>query len=139
VYNVLDFIGGGIYLFDMFFQFHVGFMIRWQQETVTITDGIEIAKKYIRKGTFVIDFLAVLPLFVQIVMVSAGSFTSQAVQLILLIKLLRLLRVINMLKVIETTVCFLISYEPRILVFAIFSLVRFNPARFILYCRGWAK
>jgi len=92
---------GSIYLIDLFVEFHIGFMVRWDMETVTIIDGIEIAKRYITKGSFVIDFLACAPIFIQlgIALSSSAESNRSVAQLLMLLRLLRLLRVINLIMV----------------------------------------
>lgn len=72
-------------------------MVRWDMETVTIVDGIQIAKRYMLHGTGIIDFLAVLPIIVQVILVfSTDSRNRQVVQLLTLLRLLRLLRVVSL-------------------------------------------
>ena len=97
-WTILDLIGSSIFVLDLFIEFHIGFMIRWDSESVIIMDGREVAKSYIKYGTFVIDFLASLPIIVQILLVSDPSFQSNGslVKLLQLLRLLRLLRVIRL-------------------------------------------
>ncbi|KAG7667543.1 hypothetical protein Ndes2526B_g07503 [Nannochloris sp. 'desiccata'] len=97
-YWYLDFIGSVVYILDLLIEFHVGFIVRWDSSSVTITDGIQVAKNYMRNGTFWIDFIACLPFFGQIaITASTGERSSSAaVRSILLLKLLRLGRVVRL-------------------------------------------
>ena len=98
MYWVYDFIGSAVYLLDILIEFHMGFQVRWDSSSLTITDGRLVAWNYFRHGTFWIDFIAALPLIGQLVLVftNEGQMSNQAVRLILLLKLLRLLRVVNL-------------------------------------------
>jgi len=97
------YITGCIYIIDLLMQFHIGFLVRWDMEHVTITDGIEVARRYIMRGTFGIDFLASLPIILQIMFMADSDLdeNQSAVRLIQLIRLLRLLRVVNLIMVRE--------------------------------------
>ena len=99
VYSILDILGSAIYVLDWCFNFHIGFMVRWDQESVTITDGREVARFYMKKGTFWIDCLAIIPIFVQIVLIGIGAQNTYAVKIFMLMKLLRLLRVGHLISV----------------------------------------
>ncbi|KAI8104744.1 hypothetical protein M9434_003297 [Picochlorum sp. BPE23] len=97
-WSIMDLIGSCIYIIDLLMQFHIGFMVRWDMEHVTITDGIAVAKRYILNGTFAIDFLASLPIILQVMFMADSDLdeNQSAVRLIQLIRLLRLLRVVNL-------------------------------------------
>eukprot|EP00889_Picochlorum_renovo_P001915 jgi/Picre1/28945/NNA_004339.t1 len=86
------------YCLSLILPFHIGFMVRWDMEHVTITDGIAVAKRYILHGTFAIDFLASLPVILQVMFMADSDLdeNQSAVRLIQLIRLLRLLRVVNL-------------------------------------------
>jgi hypothetical protein len=96
-YWYLDFIGSAIYICDLLFEFHVGFIVRWDSSSVTLTDGILVAKNYIRRGTFWIDAVACIPIIGQIFIATTGdTMTNASIRSILLLKLLRLLRVVRL-------------------------------------------
>lgn len=97
-WTVLDLIGSGVFILDIFMEFHIGFMVRWGTENVTILDGLEVAKYYMLQGTFVIDFFASLPVVLQIMFIVDPAYgeNSSAVRLLQLLRLLRLLRVVNL-------------------------------------------
>jgi hypothetical protein len=98
-YWYLDLIGSSIYILDLLIQFHVGFIVRWDTSSVTITDGIQVAKNYMGHGTFWVDFIAILPFFGQIaisILVGDGKSSSSAVRSVLLLKLFRLGRVVRL-------------------------------------------
>ena len=96
-YSLADYVGSCIYVLDIIFEFHIGFLVRWDASTLNITDGPLVAWNYVRHGTFVIDFIASLPLIAQIAVsvVGPAAFSEAALRAILLMKLLRLLRVIK--------------------------------------------
>ena len=99
-YFVLDYIGSAVYILDLFLEFHIGFLIRWDASSLTIIDGKRVAWNYFRHGTFWIDFIAVLPIFAQIalkIMADENDVASKdVVRIFLLFKLLRLLRVVHL-------------------------------------------
>lgn len=86
---------------DLIVEFHIGFLVRWDMESVTITDGKAVAKRYILRGTFFIDLLAFSPFILQIVFLGSSSTSSNrsAAQILMLLRLLRLLRVVNLIMV----------------------------------------
>jgi CRP-like cAMP-binding protein len=98
VYWYLDLLGSIIYILDLIIEFHVGFVVRWDASSVTITDGMQVAKNYMRNGTFWIDAIACLPIIGQIIIAatSGDRMSSASVRSILLLKLLRLGRVIRL-------------------------------------------
>ncbi len=97
-WTILDLIGSGVFVLDIFMEFHIGFMVRWDTENVTILDGLEVAKFYVLEGSFVVDFLASIPVILQIMFIADSTYgsNSSAVRLLQLLRLLRLLRVINL-------------------------------------------
>ena len=94
-WTILDLIGSCIYVMDLVAEFHIGFMVRWDNETVTILDGWEVIKYYTRKSTFFVDFFASLPIILQIMFIIDPNYgnNATAVRLLQLLRLLRLLRV----------------------------------------------
>lgn len=99
VYTILDIIGSFIYITDLLLQFHIGYVVRWDNESVTIRDGRAVAKYYIRKGTFWVDLIATLPVIGQIALLAAHGGNRHGTQALLLLKLLRLLRVVHLMNV----------------------------------------
>jgi hypothetical protein len=99
-WTVLDLTGSCIYVLDIIAEFHIGFMVRWDSEYVIIKDGLEVFKFYLTKSTFFLDFLASLPIILQILFVAQPSYGSNttAVRLLQLLRLLRLLRVANLIR-----------------------------------------
>lgn len=97
-WTILDLIGSGVFVLDIFMEFHIGFMVRWDTENVTILDGLEVAKFYVLQGSFLVDFFASVPIIIQIMFIADSSYgsNSSAVRLLQLLRLLRLLRVINL-------------------------------------------
>lgn len=97
-WTILDLIGSSVFILDIFMEFHIGFMVRWDTENVTILDGLEVAKFYIFEGTFWVDVLASIPVVLQILFIAEPSYgeNSNAVRLLQLLRLLRLLRVISL-------------------------------------------
>ena len=97
-WTVLDLIGSGIFILDIFMEFHIGFMVRWDTENVTILDGLEVAKFYVFQGSFLVDFFASIPVILQVMFIADPAYgeNSNAVRLLQLLRLLRLLRVINL-------------------------------------------
>lgn len=68
-------------------------------ESLTITDGREVAIHYIRYGTFSIDLIAVLPSIAQIILLSIRGYSVNHTQLLhalMMLRLLRLLRVVHL-------------------------------------------
>lgn len=92
----MDYIGSIIYIMDLFFEFHIGFIVRWDQSSITITDGHLVAKHYVQHGTFWIDFIASLPIIAQIIL-STSDISESTLRILLLLKLLRLVRVLKVL------------------------------------------
>jgi len=109
-YTIFDIIGSSVYICGILFDFHIGFIVKWDAASVVITDGWEVAKHYVRYGTFVIDVIAALPIILQILFVIFRSFSynQEAIRLLLILKLLRLLRVVHILKVM--ILCFVLFY-----------------------------
>lgn len=104
-YTIFDIIGSVVYICGILFDFHIGFIVKWDAASVVITDGWEVAKQYVRHGTFVIDVIAALPIILQILFVIFRSFSynQEAIRLLLILKLLRLLRVVHILKVCDSS------------------------------------
>ena len=48
---------GFFYTCDLIFNFHVGFIGKYGTQKTLVMDGSAIARFYIFKGTFVVDFL----------------------------------------------------------------------------------
>jgi len=99
-YWYLDLIGSSVYILDLLIEFHVGFIVKWDASSVTITDGRQVAKNYVLNGTFFIDLIASLPVFGQVAVAITtevgGQNSNAAVRSIELLKLLRLGRVVRL-------------------------------------------
>ena len=97
---IIDYVGSLIYVVDIFIEFHVGFIVRWESSCITIQDGPSVAWHYFRHGTFWIDFVATLPVIGQIILSTEGAKDVSATILhaLTLLKLLRLLRVFKVLR-----------------------------------------
>ncbi len=99
-WTILDLIGSCIYVIDLVAEFHIGFMVRWDNETVIILDSWEVFKYYTTKSTFFVDFFASLPIILQILFIAAPEYgnNATAVRLLQLLRLLRLLRVATLIR-----------------------------------------
>lgn len=88
---------GVVYALDMLVQFHTGFFVTWDLETRVVTDGRQVAKYYVKHGTFVVDALATAPIVMQLALLASnpGDNTALLIKLVGLLKLLRLLRVLR--------------------------------------------
>lgn len=53
---------GVLYLLDVLFSFHIGFVLTKSMHARLVLDGRLVAKLYVRHSTFVLDILAALPL-----------------------------------------------------------------------------
>lgn len=51
---------------DMLLRFHTGVVLQKASATTVLMDGREVAQHYILKGSFVIDFLATVPSWVEV-------------------------------------------------------------------------
>lgn len=133
---------GSIYLVDLFLEFHIGFMVRWDMETVTIIDGIEIAKRYVTKGSFVIDFLACAPIFIQLGLALSSSAESNrsVAQLLMLLRLLRLLRVVNLIMVSVWNWFLCMIFWTCLIISVLYQIIVIISSYLELFwCSVWAK
>ena len=48
---------GFFYTLDLIFNFHVGFIGKYNTQKTLVMDGRAIARYYVTKGTFVVDFI----------------------------------------------------------------------------------
>lgn len=48
---------GLLYTIDLFFNFHVGFIGKYNTQKTLVMDGRAIARYYVTKGTFIVDFI----------------------------------------------------------------------------------
>jgi len=90
----MDMFGNVVYFLDIMFGFHVGYAVQWDLQSVVITDGPSVAKRYIKSGGFWIDFIAFIPALAQIVIAATQESTAVA-KLVALLRLLRLVRVVR--------------------------------------------
>lgn len=97
--SIMDMIGNVMYILDMIFNFHVGFIARSGLETVVILDGPTAAKQYIKHGSFMVDVLATVPAILQIILYAVlfNDESNEALRTVInFMKLLRLARVMNL-------------------------------------------
>ena len=99
-WTIIDLIGSCIYVVDIVAEFHIGFMVRWDNESVIIRDGWEVFKYYTLRSSFFIDFVASLPIIIQITFLVFPAYASNAsaVRVLQLLRLLRMLRVLNLIR-----------------------------------------
>lgn len=144
-WTILDLIGSCVYVVDIMAEFHIGFMVRWDSETVTILDSWEVFKYYTTQSTFVVDFFASLPIVLQIIFIAAPQYgnNATAVRLLQLLRLLRLLRVATLIhrmgKVGEggSTGNWLASKMSTLTMFMLRILFTFTVLLNLLACLWW--
>ncbi|GAB4819385.1 hypothetical protein N2152v2_006431 [Parachlorella kessleri] len=141
---VSDLIGNIVYLADLLMGFLLGFVVLWDARWVPITDGRLVAWFYLQHGMLIINAVAVLPLFVQIVTVAIGDSGKHVVKLVFLLRLLRLVRVVMIIKslsqpgdrdVIRRVISSWISATALLIFKAVFSLLILLN---LMGCLWWA-
>ena len=99
---VVDFVAGWLYVLDVLVNLRVGYSVVHKLSRTVELDSTKSALFYINHGTFLVDFTATIPVFVQTVCLSVdGTSTSwggiNITQMMRLLRLLRLARAIRLL------------------------------------------
>lgn len=107
--SVLDIVGSVLYLLDVLFSFHIGFVLTKSMHARLVLDGRLVAKLYVRHSTFVLDILAALPLPLEVALLIASTpdsklkWLSQFTSWLRLVRLLRLYPMLRSLVVLSLT------------------------------------
>lgn len=59
--NIVDIIGGSLYMLDVVMGFTIGVRIRWRDKEALVMDGVLVAEFYVTKASAVLDTIASLP------------------------------------------------------------------------------
>lgn len=107
--NIIDVIGGSLYLLDVIMGFTIGMRVQWRDREALVMDGVLVAEFYVTKASAVLDIIAALPTIPlvrlrscmlhlpctrQVVLLCIPGFSSTSGSLVL--NLLRLLRFVRL-------------------------------------------
>jgi CRP-like cAMP-binding protein len=126
--TIIDCVGTGFYIADMFLEFHIGFIVKFDVHRLVVKGGKDIARQYICQGNlngFWVDLAATLAIIPEILGASLPGISGGGYKAFYLFRLLRLFRVARMLRAVWG-VSFLSSPVSR----AIFRKI--NTATFYL-------
>ncbi len=59
--NIVDVVGGSLYMVDVMMGFTIGVRVRWRQQEALILDGVLVAEYYLCKSSALGDMIAALP------------------------------------------------------------------------------
>ena len=91
---IVDFVAGWLYVLDVIVNLRVGYSIVHKLSRTVELDGLRAASFYVRKGTFCVDFLATIPVFLQTACLATHGYSLKTFAQILL-QLMRLLRLVR--------------------------------------------
>lgn len=80
----------------MAFEFHTGFIVKYDVHRMVIRRGWDVAERYIRHGTFLVDLLAILAIIPELVAATLEGISGSGYKALYLLRLLRMLRVVRM-------------------------------------------
>lgn len=59
--NIVDVIGGSLYMVDVIMGFTIGVRVQWRQQEALVMDGVLVAEYYLSKSSAVGDVIAAIP------------------------------------------------------------------------------
>ncbi|GMH33531.1 hypothetical protein BSKO_01365 [Bryopsis sp. KO-2023] len=100
--RVVEIIAGFVFLLDIFMNFHIGFIVRYDYKKKVVMDSTSVALFYATHGGLWIDVLSVVPLFFEIAVLLSDE-TDGTTAITIFLRMFRLVRLIRLMQRIYIT------------------------------------
>lgn len=111
--TIFDILGGFVYVVDVIMNFHIGIVLTRSMQARLVLDGSMVARLYVRRSTFVLDLIASLPVWPEVILVALNPGDSLKVlaEITTWIRLTRMFRLFPLLQ--SLSVLSLTGYHNR--------------------------
>ncbi|KAG7668893.1 hypothetical protein Ndes2437B_g06625 [Nannochloris sp. 'desiccata'] len=99
--TIIDCVGTGFYLLDMFLEFHTGFIVKYDVHRLLVKRGRDVARQYVFQGSlggFWVDAVSILAIIPEILGSALPGISGGGYKAFYLFRLLRLFRVARLLR-----------------------------------------
>jgi hypothetical protein len=112
---IVDFVAGWLYVLDVLVNLRVGYSIVHKLSRTVELDGRRSASFYVRRGTFCVDVLATIPVYLQTACLATHGYNLRTFAQILmqLMRLLRLVRFYRLVRLLMTDALDVASFTVK--------------------------